>query len=297
MKRPGATRSSKPPVWEVSRLGPIEPSEEAEAEFRFMYLATRANTEPLMAWADTDESGLSDLLEQAQGAPLRCEPALESAARPLGIACSSLSAAAYLDAAHLAASVAALASGGAVPVNRDMIPALLLAASRFVRREPWRHWPRLPGGVPTISIKVRSPLRREFPELCVFMQRGMGKEKPGYHCYFLFEGEGSTERLLEACARGPDERDAVIGELPSLLVQLSEGPTWAVAAIARAYGCPVLPKVAWGSANGMLPCDEIETAVLTCALEALSLFRGKRQVAYTKTPDGMVSVELTSPLG
>jgi hypothetical protein len=290
MKRSGAARSSTPSVWEVSRLGPVQPAEGPSAAF-FVYVAARANSEPLVACEDTDESGLAALLERAEGAPLRCDPALESAARRLGVACSALSAAAYRDAAHLAVAVA---SGSSVPLNRNVIPAVLLAASGFVRREPWHHWPTLPGGVPTINIKVRSPLPRDFPELSIFVQRG---EKRGYHSYFLFEEEGSSERLVEACTRGPDERDAVIAELPSLLVQLSEGAPWAVAAIERAYGSRVFPAIVRGSGDGMLPCDEIEAAVLTCTLEALSRFRGEREVAYTKTPEGMVSVELTNSLG
>ncbi len=179
-----------------------------------------------LAFERSDGEGLRALLRAAGGKPLRCEPALSSAAAKVGLATEDLPREALLARAGVAT---ALAGGPSDTAGAAATNLLLDAFARFWRARPWT---RFDGDSP-VSVTLATGGRTEIREASVMSMGG------GQFGLALHDEPGSVARLLRLAETGTADEALRIS---SVAVSLDDEPAWAVRAVEEPTESRAFPR-------------------------------------------------------
>jgi hypothetical protein len=204
--------------------------------------------------AHGDANGLSALAKRFAGQPLRCEPALATAAKPLGFEPADLPAEALIPRATLAFGLGLGPTAGRPDL--DVLLRFFSACAEFWKAEPWEFI----GSDEPLSVTLTAGGRNRAAEASVM---GAGGEEFGLA---LYDEPGSIERVAAAVAAG---RFEAASRVPAIAVTFDAEPAWAAAAIEAAYGLPRLPSPIRIHKGRPGPARSEDLHALAAVLEAL----------------------------
>jgi SEC-C motif-containing protein len=239
----------------VFRLGPLD----VGGRKAFAYGGIDTNGEPIQPEvAHTDAKGLGAIAKRFAGQPLRCEPALADAARPLGFEPAPLPGSALLPRATLAYGLALGPAAG--QPTMDVVIRFLEACAEFWSSQPWE----LIESDEAVSVALTERGRTRETEASVM---GAGGEQFGVA---LYDEPGSIRRVADLVTAGR-MKDA--SRVSALAVTFDEEPAWAAAALDDAFGLPRLPvpiRVSRGKGGTATTEELLDAAAVLEALAALS---------------------------
>lgn len=238
----------------VFRLGPIEVGE--RKAFAYGGIADGELIPP--EFAHTDAKGLGAIARRFTGRPLRCEPELAEAARPLGFEPAELPEEALLPRAVLAYGLALGPAAG--QPEMEVLVRFLQACAEFWSSRPWE----LIESDEAVPVALVGGGRRRTAEASVM---GLGGEQFGAA---LYDEPGSIRRVADLVTAG---RMKEASRVSALAVTFDDEPAWAAAALDDAYGLPRLPvplRVRQGKAGAATSEELLEVAALLEALAALA---------------------------
>ena len=225
------------------------------------------------AVAHSDAKGLGAIAERFAGRPLRCEPSLAQAGRPLGFEPAELPEEALLPRATLAYGLALGPAAGRP--GMDVLVRFLEACSEFWSSRPWE----LIESDEAVPVTLVESGRDRAAEASVM---GLGGEQFGAA---LYDEPGSIRRVADLVTAG---RMKEASRVSALAVTFDEEPAWAAAALDDAFGLPRVPvplRVRKGKAGAATTDELLEAAALLEALATLA------------TPDEAEEAEATVEVG
>ena len=225
------------------------------------------------AVAHSDAKGLGAIAERFAGQPLRCEPSLAKAGRPLGYEPAELPEEALLPRATLAYGLALGPAAGRP--GMDVLARFLEACAEFWSSRPWE----LIESDEAVPVTLVESGRARAAEASVM---GLGGEQFGAA---LYDEPGSIRRVADLVTAG---RMKEASRVSALAVTFDEEPAWAAAALDDAFGLPRVPvplRVRKGKAGAATTDELLEAAALLEALATLA------------TPDEAEEAEATVEVG
>jgi hypothetical protein len=232
--------------------------------------------------AHTDAEGLGALARELRG-PLRCESALRAAGEPFGFVAAELPAEALLPRAVLAYGLGNATS----PKTRPPLALLVRffrACATFWGARPWD----LVDSDDPVPVTLDEGGRRTVREGSIL---GGGGEEFGLA---LYDERGSIARVVAAVNRG-DMRAA--GQVSSVVVMLSEEPTWAASAFGDAFGLPRIPLVMRTLGRKSSSGSAADLLALTAALEAVTGMVGGAGLAPAQATVEVEGASITARVG
>lgn len=206
----------------VFRLGPIHIN--GHPAFVYAGFDERGALQPEVAHTDAD--GLRALAAAVEGQPLRCEPSLAKAGRPLGFEPAPLPEKALLLRATLAYGLGLGAGSG--PPDPDVLIRFLVACATFWHARPWELFD---SGDP-LPVTLTLDGRARTGEASVL---GGGGQEFGVA---LYDEPGSIQRIARLVDEGRIKESRCFS---ALAVTFDAEPKWAASAIEDAFGLPRLP--------------------------------------------------------
>jgi hypothetical protein len=261
------------------KLGPVELKGDAVN----VYLRVKESGEvapPVFGLSDLE--GLRELVTDESLSLCRCEPALEEAAKSLGLEIAPPTARALQSRAAIAVFMA-WGQRGVSGAGSEMALLLMQAATEFWNAHPWVYWDE------------RQPIRFVFHGAVEHAYEGsiFGSKEQGFGLA-LYEDVGALEQLLALQATGDI---GMARKLPAIGVMLDDRPPYAVEALQAAKQVPRLPiPIKTGESGAAVP-TAVECLALIAALRASSVLTAS---VRTSTCDSglrglKLSVEVQAP--
>lgn len=250
----------------VVRVGPIEVKPRAQ----FAYLAVAEDGVVQLVLEHADSLGLAALRRKLpKTAALVCEPALDTAARALGLGVAPPP----REVAMLKAALAVTLAHGPMlsKVDPELVLALVEATVAFAAAEPWHAFE--PDEVLTVELGPEPELR----EACVM---GQGGEEFGLAIY---HEPGSVAKLMSAPERASRR---VAMSLPCTTVLL-EDASFSARAVGELGGPAIAPQVLQIARGQQRPTSAREVAVLVGALRATTALAATGRPITAEAPGGL----------
>lgn len=239
----------------VFRLGPLEIG--GRNSFAFCGIDAEGRLIPPEI-TSTAAEGLAALAKRHAGLPLRCEPELAEAARPLGFEPAPLPESALLPRATLAYGLALGPMAGRPQL--DVLVRFLEACAAFWDARPWE----LIESDEAVPVTLTEQGRARHGEASIM---GAGGQEFGVA---LYDEPGSIHRVAALVAAG---RMNETRRVSALAVTFDEEPAWAARALEDAFGLSRLPvpmRVRKGKAVAPTTEELVDAAVLLEAVAELA---------------------------